>query len=97
MLTTVDIIELVRLETEARTKYAAARRLGVLHQTLANWIVRGSVMRDETGLKAAEILDIDPDYILACLAAERAKDSPAFKTWAHICQRLTPQNMRESA
>lgn len=97
MLNTAQIVELVRRQSNTGSLYAASKLLEVRPQTITGYTSSYRVMNDEIGLKAASLLGIDPDYVLACLAAERAKDSPAFKTWAHICQRLTPQNMRESA
>lgn len=97
MLTTSEIVEKLRLLTETGTKYAAAKLIGVRPQTLDNWLIRGSVMNDETALLAASKLDLDPDYVLACLAAERAKDTPAYETWANICERLTPKKRRKAA
>lgn len=97
MLTTLEIVDLLRPHSETGTKYSVAKLLGIRTQVIDKWEFRGDAMNDQVGLKAAEILDIDADYVLACLAAERAKNSPAFATWAHICQRLTPPALRASA
>lgn len=90
MITTRQIVELVRATTETGSKYAAAKSLGVAHQTMHNWSNRGTVMSDDIGIKAAETLEIQPEYVLACLQAERMKESVSYPLWANIAEQLRP-------
>ncbi|WP_286836564.1 hypothetical protein [Spongiibacter sp.] len=54
-------------------------------------------MSDDIAIKAAEILGLDAGYVLACVTAERAKNTPSYETWVKICERLTPKKRREAA
>lgn len=94
MLTTLEIVELLREETETRSDYAVAKLLGIRQQTICNWKSGRGAMSEEIAINAARKLKLDPDYILACVTAERAKGTPTFPVWKHICQRLTPETSR---
>jgi hypothetical protein len=91
MITTLDLLELVKKTYENCSDYRAAQLLEISRQTPSTWIHRGSVMDDKTAIKAALLCNLDPEYVLACIAAERAKDSDAFPHWEHIAGRLAPR------
>lgn len=97
MLTTRELVERLRSTTETGSKYSVAKALGVKPPTVDDWLKKSYVMNDTCGLKAAEILHIQADYVLTCLQAERAKGSPSARQWRHIAQRLTPPEMRDTA
>lgn len=44
---------------------------------------------EETGQRIAELLGLEPAYVLACLAAERAKRPDVRATWERIAATLT--------
>lgn len=64
--------------------YRLAKLLDISKQTVSNWVNHGAIMKDETGLKAAKMLGLGPDLVLAGLAVERAKNTPAYKNWKRI-------------
>ena len=88
MHTTQSLIDLFEKSNENCTDYRAAKLLEIDKSTISEWRRKGSVMKDETGLKIAETLGLEPDYVLACLAAERAKDSQTRVIWEGIANRL---------
>ncbi len=97
MLTTCDLVERLKSVTDTGSAYAVAKLLGTTQSSLTNYMSGTRTMSDEVGLKAAKILKIEPDYVLACLSAERAKGTPTGRQWAHLAQRLTPDSWRASA
>jgi len=78
MITTIDILEKIR-ELNRWSDYRAAKELGISPNTVSSWRRRGSVMNDEIGVKAAEILGLEEKFILMCLQAERTVGSPVFQ------------------
>lgn len=97
MITTRQLVDLIRATTETGSKYAAAKTLGVANQTMHNWANRGTVMSDEIGIKAAETLEIEPEYVLACLQAERMKGSVSYHWWENIARRFEAANAPKKA
>ena len=97
MLTTRDIALRLKSVTDTGSDYAAAKLLGVTRQAFSRYVNGGNTMSDEVGLNAAEILQIEADYVLACLSAERAQGTPTARLWAHLAQRLTPETWRATA
>jgi len=45
-------------------------------------------MDDTYARKAANLLGEDEDYVVACINAERNKNTSNYDLWMHICQRL---------
>lgn len=70
----------------ALTDYRLAKLLQMSPQGIHSWKSRGSVFDDKAGQRIAELLDMDPAYVLSCLAAERAKDPSAKKTYERIAR-----------
>lgn len=97
---TQDFIALIVQKTPAKTKYAAAKLLGVPNQSLNDWTNRGRVMGDAIGIKTAEILGFNPCYVVACLAAERASPEVLESCWRDILETIpttrTPYDIRKS-
>ena len=62
--------------------YALAKLLWLTRQTVsAHKSGSAKAFGDETGQRIAELLDLDPAYVLACRAAERAKRPDVRATW----------------
>lgn len=97
---TKDFVDLLVAATPAKSKYAAAKILGVPNQSINDWTNRGRVMSDTAGLKTAEILGLNPCYVVACLAAERASPEALEECWRDICELIpttrTAPDMRKS-
>jgi hypothetical protein len=72
--------------------YAVSKYFDVTRTTAGYWRDSEVVMDDSHGLVAAKALNLDPDLVLAGLAAERAakgKDSDAAAVWRSIALRLS--------
>jgi len=90
MLTTAEIIARIKKMHGDCSDYRVSKLLGITSQAVYQWTSGARAMGDETAIKAALLLKLDPDYVVACIAAERAKGSNAFTTWRHIAERLQP-------
>lgn len=97
MFNSMELVELIRDLTETRSDYAVSKLLGIRPQTICNWKTGRGAMSEEIALNAAYLLKLDPDYVLACITAERAKGTPIYQNWVSISNRLTPRDSRETA
>ena len=69
--------------------YALAKLLNITRSAISSHTTgRRSVFADETGQRIAELLDLDPAYVLACLAAERAKRPDVRATWQRVAEQF---------
>lgn len=97
MLDSMQLVEMLRELTETKSDYAVAKILGIRPQTICNWKSGRGAMSEEIAVNTALILELDPCYVLACVCAERAMDTPLFSTWVEIVERLTPKKSRKKA
>lgn len=86
MKTTVELVD----ELKARyrvTDYGACKLLGISKNAIGNYRHRGHAMAAPVALRLAELLDLDPAYVRACVEAERAAEQPAERAmWERIAQ-----------
>ncbi|MDF2446987.1 MAG: hypothetical protein K0S46_2223 [Moraxellaceae bacterium] len=82
---------LLRKENMPDTPYGVAKYLGASRQCGYTWRDGKTVMDDFYAIKAALMLGHDPDFVLACLAAERATrchNDETAAVWHSIARRL---------
>tara|TARA_Y100000052_G_C2908875_1_gene61254 strand:- start:254 stop:670 length:417 start_codon:yes stop_codon:yes gene_type:complete len=85
LLTTRRIVAALMDRYDIETKYGLAKLLSVSHKTARNWVDEGRTMDDNQAKKAAELLDLDYEYVLICLQLERSKKNPAaMRAWKKI-------------
>ncbi len=87
-MNTIDILDAIKSRYNLPSDYAVHKLLNVTHQQIANYRKGKSLMGDEAALKAAELLELEPDYLLACLHAERSSDAEVSKVWAGLAEKL---------
>ncbi|WP_411991362.1 hypothetical protein [Agarivorans sp. DSG3-1] len=73
MITTLELLEGIKARFNLPTDYKTAQYLGVTHQTVSGWR-KGTSMSPAIGLRIAELLEMDVDYVHLCLLLEKAKD-----------------------
>lgn len=73
MITSLSIIERLN-EWKGWSYYRIAQELEVSQPTVLRWKNHGTSMSDETAVKAAEILGLDPAFMLANIHSERAQN-----------------------
>lgn len=82
MKTTLEFIAAVKAKHGIESDYAAAKLLGVTRTTLSHYRNGKGLLGDDAALKVAELLEIEPGYVLACIAAERSKNERVKAAWA---------------
>lgn len=73
MLSTVELLDLVKHSLGLKSDYALAKRLGVTGALISMHRSNPFGMSNDLALKCAAILKYDPAYVLLCVNAERAK------------------------
>lgn len=81
LLTTVDLLKLLKLKENNCTEYRLAKILRVKPTTISNLLHYGTVMSDETAYKVAIELGYDPVFVLFCINIERAKTQELKELW----------------
>ena len=87
MITTIKIIDRLN-EWKGWSDYRIAKMLEVSHQAVSKWRNKGVIMSDDAAIKAAEILRLPPEFILANIHAERALNSPAYGAAESIAEAI---------
>lgn len=71
------------------TDYRVHKELGVAQQTVSGWRTGKTVFDDETCVQVANILKLDPGYVLSCVHLERATSSTLRDFWHDMALRNT--------
>lgn len=86
--TTADFLNELKAKHGLKSNYAVAKFLDQTDTAIARWAHGKNTFSDETALKIAELLEYDPAYVMACMAAERSKDAKVKKAWEWTAQHL---------
>lgn len=89
MHTTADFLNQIREKYGLKSNYALARKLGQTDTSIARWAHGKGSFSDETCLQVADLLDLDPAFVVACIHAERAKNEAEKKLWERIAARMS--------
>ncbi len=82
-------IDRVKTAKGWESDYRAAKELGFSPNTISSYRRGKSITFDEnSAVKVADILGIDPIVVLADQAMEHAKSEPAKKAWATALEKL---------
>lgn len=80
-----DFVQRLRDLYDIRSDYGLAKALKISRNAIsAHKHNRSKHFSEETAYKIAEMLNVDPAYVMACLAAERAKDERVRETWQRV-------------
>ena len=88
MHTTIELLEAVKRQRGLTSDYQLSKALGVTRAAVSLYRTRGDVLSDELALHVAELAGLKPDYVLACVAAERSKSERARAVWRETAERL---------
>ena len=86
--TTVEFLDAISAQEGDCSDYRLAKLLGLKQQQVSNYRNKGGTFSDGTAIRAAELLKIDPAYILLCMHQERAKEPEEKAVWASMLERL---------
>jgi len=84
MKTSIEFISDLKIKSGIASDYALAKLLGVTKVTISHYQNGKTLIGDATAMRVAELLDLDPAYVVACIHAERAKHEGEKKLWERI-------------
>lgn len=85
---TIDFIERLRSRENGCSDYKISKLLNTQQSRIIKWKNYGGTMDDKYAIKIAELLELDPAYVVACMNAERADDEESYKVWARIAAKF---------
>jgi len=87
MKTSNDFVRAIRARHNVLSDYALAKLLGITRSAVSEHkLGLSKAFGDQTGYRIAELLDLDPGYVLASLAAERAKTPEVKRVWQRMAR-----------
>lgn len=87
-MNTIELLTLLKAHYDGASDYAIAKKLGIQPQTVYHWKAGRYFMSDEIGIRAAELLGLDPDIVLLDLHIERESGNVTSPVWKSIRDRL---------
>lgn len=88
MDTTATLVRAYKARTGIESDYAMAKRLGITRQTASGYATGKHTLSNDVALKVAAELGLEPGYVLACMAAERAKRTEVREAWERVAKRM---------
>ena len=88
MKTTIEFLDELKRVHALPSDYAAAKLIGAEPNRISNYRTGTSRFDDDMAVRVAELLQIEPAYVLACVAAERTKSERARRTWEKLAKKL---------
>lgn len=86
-MTTIELLTRYKAHHGGITNYRAAKMLGIRPQTISAWKM-GGYMSDETAIRMAESIGLDPVKVLIDLNLEKNQGNAAYHTWKALSDRL---------
>lgn len=80
-MTTVEFLDAVKRRHGLTSDYQLAKKLAWTPQRLSGYRIGRRELDDEGCVQIAEALELPPAYVMACVAAARAKDASIKKHW----------------
>jgi hypothetical protein len=79
-------------EVEAKynwSRFRIAKELGLSSQRMYQLFDDGGTYNDETALKVAKLLELDPGVVLAAATAERSKNPEVQAIWKGLLEKIS--------
>jgi len=86
MKTTREFLLDVKTRHHLTSDGQLAKLLGLTRASASVFMLGKNYLGDETAIKVAELLEIDPAHVVACVHAERAKHEGERKLWERIAK-----------
>ncbi len=84
MKTTKEFYQEIQKKYELKSNYSVAKIMNCPESTASRWRDGKNVFDEKYSLIVAELLELNPAYVLACTSAEHAKDKTARDSWLNI-------------
>ncbi len=89
MKTTLDFLDSVKAKHGLTSDYQLAKLLECQPSAISNYRMGRSRLDDDAALKVADLLSIDPVFVLANIHAERAKTQEQKKIWSRVAKMVS--------
>lgn len=86
---TADFLNAIKARYGYTSDYQLSKALQLTTGAIGHYRAGRSKLDDAIALKVAELLDLDPGYVLACVHAERAKAPNERNAWIELAKRAT--------
>lgn len=80
-MNTGEFLDAVKARHALPSDYALAKRLGWTPQRISGYRTKYRELDDDGCIQIAAELELPPAYVMACIAAERAKDAEIKRHW----------------
>ncbi len=85
---TIEFLDAIKAAYQLPSYYAVSKKLGITRSAVSNYRNGKSYFDDDMALTVADLLDLPPGYVLACIYAERTKSAPIRKVWRDIASKV---------
>src|SRR5574340_1031905 len=82
--TTNEFLDLVKTRYGLKSDYALAGKLGITRSMVSGYRRGKSAFGDEMAVRVADLLELSPGYVLACIEAERSQIPAIRKAWENL-------------
>jgi transcriptional regulator with XRE-family HTH domain len=92
---TIDFLNELKAVYGLTSDYQLAKKLQLTTSAITNYRSGRNFLNDEMALKVADLLDVDPLIVMACVHAERysrAGSADVFNFWADVAERAISAN-----
>lgn len=86
---TVELLDQVKLRHCLPSDYALAKLMGWTPQRVSNYRTGTRTLGEEPALQVAAALGVEPGYVLAIVASERAESEAGREAWERAAARLS--------
>lgn len=86
--TTNEFLDAIAAKEGGCSDYRLAKILECSQQVVSSYRHKGVAFGDEIAIRAANILELDPAYVVMCVHKERAKTEGEKALWSSMLERL---------
>lgn len=86
LMTTPEFLDELKVRHQLKNDSAAARALGITQASVSNLRARKNTFDDTTAVRVAELLDLDPAYVIACAHAQGARRPEVRHVWERLAR-----------
>lgn len=83
-MNTNELLDQVKARYGLHSDYSLSAKLGLTRSVVSAYRNGKRMLGDDAALKVAELLDLDPGYVLACMEAERSHSAAAKAAWERL-------------
>ena len=88
MHTTHQLARAIQSRYKKTSAYGLAKLMSVSNQTACAWVNKETRFSTESAIKCAELLSLQPAYVVACAMFEKESSEEAKAFWKHLADNL---------